>query len=460
VKQKPITIIVSDLHLGGGKADPGDDHVYQKGQFSKFILEGIPESKEGKVELFINGDFLEFAQVKPDVYTLGSSRYWCSETESLEKLSAILSGHKNIFLALKEFQEKDNFVTIAAGNHDVDLYWKRVQEEIRKVAGPVQFAIGDEWYHRYSGRLMISHGHMIDPANKFKRWKNPIRKGPKGIPRLEMCPGTLFMVKFVNWLDERYPFSDNVKPIMNLARLLYKEPKGGFKAVLWTLLKFAGSHPIKALSVQDEKNLKPVLNFGDDILNEIAFNDKFLEELAVIYNKMGKLAMTPEKIRKNLKSEEDLFNFLKDIIVKLSPEDWLPVFNASTPSALGIGDNKARTLSIVRSGMSKDKENLREEAITQLSSPDVEVVVCGHTHQPDEWRGPKGKWDGGYFNPGSWTRYLDISKAKNLTLADLKREEDFPYQLNYIRVEESSSGKLRASKVCFEKQQGTKWSLS
>lgn len=87
----------------GGADDPGDDHVYHNQQFSKFI-EGIPEAKDGKVELFINGDFLEFAQVRPDVYTLGSSKYWCSEAESLEKPAAITKGHEDVFDALKRFQ--------------------------------------------------------------------------------------------------------------------------------------------------------------------------------------------------------------------------------------------------------------------------------------------------------------------------------------------------------------------
>lgn len=87
----------------GGADDPGDDHVYHNQQFSKFI-EGIPEAKDGKVELFINGDFLEFAQVRPNVYTLGSSKYWCSEAESLEKPAAITKGHEDVFDALKRFQ--------------------------------------------------------------------------------------------------------------------------------------------------------------------------------------------------------------------------------------------------------------------------------------------------------------------------------------------------------------------
>jgi UDP-2,3-diacylglucosamine pyrophosphatase LpxH len=188
--------------LGGGYKDPGDDHVYDNHQLRNFINEQAQssEGQRGEIELIINGDFLEFAQVEPQVYQLGSAKYWCSEEESLLKLRSILNGHEDIFKALKAFRKLDNKVTMAAGNHDVDLYWPQVQHELRELAGDIAFETGNIWYSRYDGRLLISHGHMLDPANKFERWSNPIIPNAEGTTaRLEMCPGTLFMVKFVNW---------------------------------------------------------------------------------------------------------------------------------------------------------------------------------------------------------------------------------------------------------------------
>jgi hypothetical protein len=45
----------------------------------------------------------------------------------------------------------------------------------------------------------------------------------------------------------------------------------------------------------------------------------------------------------------------------------------------------------------------------------------------------------------------------DLKLADLEREEDFPYQLNYVRVEETASGSLRAEMTCFEEESGDRF---
>src|SRR4051812_42515828 len=99
---KPVTIIISDLHVGGGASDPGDDHVYDGAQLKHFIdgLSASAEGRNGDIELIFNGDFLEFAQVEPDVYSLISKDFWCSQTESLRKLAAMLEGHRDIFAAL------------------------------------------------------------------------------------------------------------------------------------------------------------------------------------------------------------------------------------------------------------------------------------------------------------------------------------------------------------------------
>lgn len=455
--QKPITIVLSDLHVGGGKSDPGDDHVSQKNQFSRLLSRDIPGSEAGKVELIINGDFLEFAQVRTDAYTLNSAKYWCSETESLEKLSAMVSGHEDIFLGLREFVARGNEITIAAGNHDVDLYWPKVQAKIRSIVGTVSFEVGQVWYSRYDGKLTISHGHMFDPANVFKKWESPILKGPRGVKRLEMCAGTLFMVKFVNWLEFKYPFADNIKPVTVLADLLSKEPNSGYEAAVWVLTRFAVRHPRSALSSKTQS--PPQTDFGAALIQKLALNDDFAQQIADLYPLMGERKTTVRGARKRLRTEDQLLDFMKDVLVKLFPNDWLPVLRLLGRTSLGVGQGRKRSLSVVRSGISKDKENLRERAKSRLANSRAEIVVCGHTHQPDEWRGPMGTSDGGYFNPGSWTRFLDISKIPNLTLADLKREEDFPYQLNYVRVEQPSKGNLRAEMICYEKKDGDRWSV-
>ena len=447
---KPVTIIISDLHVGGGKSDPGDDHVYQQRQLVRF-LQDLPEAKEKKVELIINGDFLEFAQVLQSVFTPTSPKLWCNEQESLDKLNAIIKGHEDIFMALKELQEQGNQVTLAAGNHDVDLYWPKVQERLQAVIHPhIKFELGSNVYYRYGQRLVIGHGHMYDPANKFKNWADPIDKKSQ---RLEMCVGTLFMVKFVNWLEDLYSFSDNLKPVTALARLLWNENRADLRAVGKMFFQFIYENPLAALGISSTDDYK---SMARDVMLELTGNALFQQEMLKLYRSVRDPEATLDVLKRELETETGMVEFLKELVLKLDPGLWLPAM--ATLEAATLGDDET-SLSVIRAGMSSEKEALREEAISFLAMETgaYEVVVFGHTHQPDEWRGLNGTWEGGYFNPGSWTRYVDLETVRDLTLEDLKKEDDFPYQLNFIRVEQREQGQLRADKICFEEAAGARF---
>jgi len=392
------------------------------------------------------------AQVLPDVFHPVSPKFWCSQDESKQKLNAILTGHKDMFDALGAFQKNGNQVTLSAGNHDVDLYWPRIQADLKQEIHPdVKFELGETVYYRYGTRLVIGHGHMYDAANSFRNWKDPIDKDQQ---RLEMCPGTLFMVKFVNWLEAKFPFSDNVKPVTALGRLLWSEKRPDFKAAAKILFQFTYKNPVTALGMDSANDLEGI---GKALLIELSVNEILQEKITKLYHQVRDPNATTETVMNDLSSEERLIDFLKELFLRLAPEVWLPVLGEYEAASLG-GDDE-NSLSILRSGMAKDKENLRNEAIGYLAmeSGSYEVVVFGHTHQPDEWRGSNGNLAGGYFNPGSWTRYVDLDKVYNLKLADLENENDFPYQLNFIRVEQSASGTLRADKICFEEASGARF---
>lgn len=450
-RESSVVLIISDLHMGVGKADPGDDHVYQGGQFRRFVEEqtASPEGAGGEIELFINGDFLEFAQVAPQAYTLGSPDFWCSEGESLQKLAHITSGHAETFEALRKFQEAGNRVTVAAGNHDVDFYWPGVREAFRGTAGEgVDFELGREWVERFDGRLRIAHGHMVDPANQFAHWDDPILDAPDG-KRLEMCPGTLFMVKFVNWLEESYPFADNLKPVLALRHILMRENRFGLLAAGWMLTKFLASHPRVSLGTGPGG----VPKVGQKIVEQLDVDDRFAEDMARIYRVVrGAPAATADEVRAELKTEGDVYNFLYEMMPRVSPDDWMPVFNEVGGATLAVG-GKATTLAIGK-GNGVDKDFLRKVATSEFENhPEAQVIVLGHTHQPDE-----SEFGGGakYYNPGSWTRYIEYDANHPLSLEDLRREEDFPYELNYVRVEKQD-GSLASKMDCFERGKGDRF---
>ena len=136
------------------------------------------------------------------------------------------------------------------------------------------------------------------------------------------------------------------------------------------------------------------------------------------------------------------------------PHDaWLALATVP-PSTLSIssgsGNNEGLTLGVIRSGVQEADAVLRTMAEERMKDG-ASVVVMGHTHQPDKLITDRGV----YFNPGSWTRYVDSAQIGLLTVEDLKSEQDFPYQLNYVRVESDRDGaSLRATMHVFEEKVG------
>lgn len=445
---KPVTVVISDLHLGGGSKDPGDDHVYQGDPLVRLLRDELGKSernKRGEIEILINGDLFELAQVKPELYAGGDYKTWSSEAESVERLNVILEGHADIFAAMKTFQERGSIITMAAGNHDVDIYWAEVQKRIREVAGPIQFELGKTWYSRYDGRLQISHGHMEDSANKFKNWQAPFLQSENKAARLEMCPGTLFMLKIVNVLEKDYPFVDNIKPITALARLLWRQSKLEFSGVAWLLMKFMAKHPSTALGVNTSdpgefhKTLKRLIQINADMQQQIR------EVAEAVYGK----PLSDEDLSQLLTTEQTLLNFMMDVL-RAKGIDGLKKLAPNNGGALSVGGT-AGTLVIQQAGRIDEKEHLRSVAKDRfLTDGKCEVVVMGHTHQPDDWKVGERR----YFNSGSWTRYADISQQDSLTLEKLKDESKFPYQLNYVFVEEAGEGHLKSEMRTFEANRG------
>lgn len=428
-----ITLILSDLHVGGGMTDPGDDHIYDRNQLVEFLRTCAisPEGQAGRYELFFNGDFLEFAQTDVSAFTLVDEDAWCTEAESLHKLDTIIAGHPEIFAALSDFQASGNLVTIAAGNHDVDLYWPAVQQRLRQHAGTaLGFELGKEWVERYDGKLHIGHGHMRDVANRFKNWAKPMA-APRFPPRLEMCPGTLFMVKFVNHLEAKFPFADNLLPVTKLVEVLGRDDKSGFMAVSWAFTRFIATTSVSVLGIGDK-------DYGERLLAKFRQEPAQFEALQRALETHGKTRIGGEEGAAGV-TPDALAEHMFFLLGRLDDAAWGRLFELGHGGAV-LGGSGVTLSAIGQANLIDGKETLREAARRRVQDFGAHVVVMGHTHQPDELEIDDSK----YYNPGSWTRYWQLERTPKLTLADLKDESNYPYELNVVRVEQVD-GVLKSS---------------
>jgi UDP-2,3-diacylglucosamine pyrophosphatase LpxH len=446
--QRPVTLIVSDLHMGGGDADRGDDFVHQGKAFDRFLDGQLqsPDGRAGQIELILNGDTFELAQVRPELYTLRSAEFWCSRDESLAKLHYVLDGHDGIFDRLRDFIAAGNVVTMAAGNHDVELYWPEVRSALEARIGPIGFELGQEWFTRYGDRLAIAHGHMLDPANRFVHWADPVLAGPDG-ERLEMCPGTLFMVKLVNILERDFPFADNLHPVTSLARILAKDQRSGLAGAAWLLAKFVAQEPTAFLQTGQQ-----AIDYDVRLQRALLDDPVRFDGFAAAWREAVDANATDAALRARLAGPDGVVPPFLELLARLPLARWLPLADLP-PTSLSFGSDAESgsdgTLSILKSGWQEADQVLRFSAQDRMTEG-TKVVVMGHTHQPDVLETPVGV----YFNPGSWTRYVDTATIGLLTIEDLKNEENFPYQLNYVRVEENSPTQLTARMTTFEERRG------
>jgi UDP-2,3-diacylglucosamine pyrophosphatase LpxH len=439
MNDKPITLIVSDLHVGGGPADRGDDHVCHKNQFVQLLREqaDTPEGCRGELELFINGDFLEFAQTDQEAFHIASQDCWCTEAQSLRKLCTIVKGHPEIFAALKAFQRNGNLVTLASGNHDVDLYWLAVQARIRAEAGPgVRFEAGREWVGRHDGKLQITHGHMEDVANRFSNWERPLVTSAFGVECLEMCPGTLFMVKFVNGLEARYPFADNLLPVTKLASVLLSDDKAGLAAVGWMFVTLIAT-----------MSKVPLTTTADDVARELVARfgscEKEARQLAGLLDREG-LQQQATRVKDSRLTPSTMAEIMLDLLGRIDMAQWLALFG--TGDGIVLGHEEGTLAAVFRAGLVDGKARLREVAQQKARQTGARVVVTGHTHQPDDCELDEGVR---YYNPGSWTRFLELAPGQRVTLEDLREESRYPYRLNFVRVERRGDD-IASTMTCFD----------
>ncbi|HET7288499.1 MAG TPA: hypothetical protein VFI71_13555, partial [Pyrinomonadaceae bacterium] len=183
------------------------------------------------------------------------------------------------------------------------------------------------------------------------------------------------------------------------------------------------------------------------LVERIQFDDAFAAEITTLYQQVRDPSATVETVRLNLNNEDALFDFMTELMPLIEPKDWMPVFDkVKLGGSLSIGSSSG-TLAI-KAGNKVDKDFLWQKAEEQfLLDGGTQIIVMGHTHQPDKRHSQTG---GAYYNPGSWTRYVDYEKNPNLTLADLTSEKDFNYELNFVRVEQLNDKRLVHDQITFE----------
>jgi len=446
------TIVISDIHVSAGVLDDCDSELEQ--QLVRFLKEiGLHGVEGGGIELVINGDFLDFAQAPPasgkdlEGTSAEGLPLGFTEQQSLRKLREIHAAHPDVFRGLSSFlsTNDDNSLTILPGNHDADFFWPKVREEflsylVDSTVRRTFFHLDQVYCPTHTPGVWIEHGHQYDPCNNFfddeqPRWSEsspPIYPDKSGTPRLLQCVGTRFMVKFLNGLDERFPFVDNVKPFSRFLVLF------GMSALTPGLGSFRA-----AVSVGSMMRFiaRTVLKRPSDLLSVVESSGNVLEHPLLTYvsalSEGKQLSLQQHLQAAGLEIPMALSMYLKDEknanecmeFLTLHPEITDEYEPPASTLSLGGG---AGTLTLAKGFLDDETQLLADAAFKALRNDDVQIVVMGHTHVTEDR--PKNR---SYFNSGCWTRYLVFGPGeKSLSWSLLKpgAQDRFPYELNYVEI--------------------------
>ena len=396
-------VVISDLHVGDPVDDRLDDFDRDE-EFVHLLSDVIPQEVGWPVTLIINGDFIDFAQVLPELgrHSAGD-RFGVTDDRSLLKIQRVINGHPLVFSALKGFIERGGQVLILPGNHDIDFHWSDVFAVFRKSLGdaPVPHLLFVKEGELQEQGIYIEHGNQYSFDNWFEFWREPIRIAPDNRLRLERPWGTLFMDLVYNDIEDLYPFVNKIYPHSKLA---------------WTALRSVCSdEKVSARAIA--RLVAFFLTKGRRFIQGRLLGEEGGKEVFVDY-------ASPENVGAFLKGLEINASEtrLTDIVCETSM--LLPKLESAAldyteeflPGYLGQTDEW---------GMSNRQMEL-------LKSGEIVLVAFGHTHVPlDGNLAPpwSQKDPRRVFNTGSWMPQIKISEYESPNWTELYLRE----QVNDIR---------------------------
>lgn len=196
------TIIVSDIHLADAEPVHPHNPMWKRFkrrkhfvdiQFRQF-MDQIRPQLEDRSELIFNGDIFDFDSVMalpteedlkswPDRHITWLERrrgLGAEEYKSRFKLRIIRRDHPVFFTAVRDFVLKGNRVVFVIGNHDMELQWPSVREEVilaldlpEVFRDHVRFC---EWFYISNGDTLVEHGNQYDPYCLSANPINPLIK--------------------------------------------------------------------------------------------------------------------------------------------------------------------------------------------------------------------------------------------------------------------------------------------
>jgi UDP-2,3-diacylglucosamine pyrophosphatase LpxH len=431
-------IIISDLHVGQNDdfdifATPGSN---KHALFTDFLNHA--RAQANPVELIINGDFVDFLQLRP----------WndLSRGTAVEKIKNIVTKSPAVFTGLGNFLgDSRHMLKILLGNHDVELAYPEVGQVLRDAIFPPGTNGADRYellnrrttYNPNVNGVLVSieHGNRGDEWN-WLNYTALFRDAELGTTKFKYPAGTKLVYETMNAFKEKLRFVDLLKPEMPAVLLLLLALKP-----MMALLAVPGAALSKLNSISSGLISGLLQSIGGAPLGEIKEAKKPASVTAQLANYYA--AIRPEDFPR----PDDVTWFLnaKEPAIQSDAQVLGPVFDHVRLKFLAWSLYNLNRFKAAQEG----EEFYRQD---HPSTPDskgaktcfegeVKVVVFGHTHEA-----LKTEFDEGlYVNSGTWADVVRMpNDDEDSMLAWLKTVADNTFERTayptYVKIEPAGPG--------------------
>ena len=198
-------IVIGDIEMGAGNLT--DDFISD--QALSELIHSL-KARPHPVDLVLNGDTFDFLKCPSQLTPHTLYPRHITKHISLAKLKLIYKAHTPVFQALKEFvAEPGKTVYFTLGNHDPDIVYPEVQQEIQQLLGNSERVIFSG-LHYQSHDVHVEHGHQYDFLSAVNFDKLFLKHKGESILNLSFVTFGLISA-FMNY-KEQYPFMERIFP--------------------------------------------------------------------------------------------------------------------------------------------------------------------------------------------------------------------------------------------------------
>ena len=446
-REEPDDIfVVSDLHLGRGK-NPDTGRYFELEcffydddfrRFCRWLCEQA-RAQQRNFTLVLNGDTFDFLRLdKPapsPSSTIVEKQFGPAGTPAVcaEAVTEILEGHPRFVAGIARVLAEGHRVIMLPGNHDIEVQWKSVERQIRRVlVDAVKQERGAEaakaadtnlvflpWFYYEPGRIWIEHGCQYDPENAFEY---PLRRGLADSPdsiheaEFDLPLGNFFQRYLYNAFGSITFIVPTTRAHLRYAKwLVFNQPRqlariiAGYWSFWWQVVRrfvrYGGEarDELSKAHEQELAQLAEMSGLGDKLhkIDGLKHHGAGVAQTVSTLGRQGIKIVGAAVVTAVLVfglwfsgfhgiSELRAGFFIKALLFLML--DFAFLFAA----VVGLGWAFFRS-------PSESSSPLRRAATSISDLLDVPIVTFGHTHDEVLWRLPRS--DGArawYYNTGTW----------------------------------------------------------